>query len=317
MDQLGHENRPLLKRLRSCVMKPPVSFSREQPLVVTMPLFYSQPDEDIRRFLISKFEKIKANYPLALHLPASWPPVLKVEDLVRKSSGQFIYASTVIKIPRHRPTDRLDVIFGQKLPGKQVPFAELDALYWLIFSSAEDIEAVLEVFAFLLLPKRIGNGSYIPEFILGYQSLQIILADLHSVIFVPCPRNEFLTLRIFHASLGDFLLDESRSGNFFIDAPKAHARMAEICIQHTIPILKTGDKLKIDEQTRYLDQACKNLMTECSNAYPTEELLHQLNPFRFDQLLFLSSEYLGFGTNLWQVIMASLPGFIHWLQQQV
>ncbi|KAF8799377.1 hypothetical protein BYT27DRAFT_6862444 [Phlegmacium glaucopus] len=287
-----------------------------------------KPDEDIRLFLISKFEDIKAKHLLALHLPPSWPSVLEVEDLVQKSSGQFIYASTVMKFvesPRHRPTDRLDIIFGLKTAGKQVPFAELNALYQLIFLSAENIEAVLEVFAFRLLFRSVHDPwseseIYTPSIVenfLGYQhgELQIILADLHSVIFVPSPSlNSTLgkdQLRIFHASLGDFLLDRSRSGDFFIDASKAHARMAEICIQHVIPILEMGGTLEIDQ---HLDIAYKNLMMQCMNAYPTKELLHQLSSFRFDQYLFFASEYPTIGRQ-WYFIASRVPGFIRWLQQ--
>ncbi|KAF8799383.1 hypothetical protein BYT27DRAFT_7120929, partial [Phlegmacium glaucopus] len=217
-----------------------------------------QPDEDIRLFLMSKFKEIKAKHPLALRLPPSWPSALEVENLVRKSSGQFIYASTVIKFvgsPRHRPTHRLDIIFGLKTAGKQVPFAQLDALYRLIFLSAENIEAVLEVFAFRLLFRSLQDpwpGIFTPSFVenfLGYQSgdLQIILVDLHSVIFVPSlslnSDSEEDQLRIFHASLGDFLTsDRSCSGDLFIDASKVHARMAEICIQYVIPLLEMGGK---------------------------------------------------------------------------
>ncbi|KAF8799040.1 hypothetical protein BYT27DRAFT_7202813 [Phlegmacium glaucopus] len=290
-----------------------------------------QPDEDIRRFLISKFEEIKAKHLLALHLPPSWPSPLEVENLVRKSSGQFIYASTVIKFvesPRHRPTDRLDIIFGLKTLGKQVPFAELDALYRLIFLSAENIEAVLEVFAFRLLfpsrnnlhDERLGIFTpYVIENFLGYQpgELQIILADLHSAIFVPSPSLHSPwaepQLRIFHASLGDFLFDRSRSGDLFIDASKAHARMAEICIQHMIPIVEMGGKLKSDQT--HLNIACKHLMTQCMSAYPTKRLLHQLSSFIFDQYLSFASEYSN-SDKPWDVIANSLPGFIRWLQQQ-
>ncbi|KAF8810784.1 hypothetical protein BYT27DRAFT_7185563 [Phlegmacium glaucopus] len=285
------------------------------------------PGQDIRLFLISKFEEIKAKHVLALHLTPSWPSASEVENLVRKSSGQFIYASTAIKFvesPRHRPTDRLDIIFGLKTSGKQVPFAELDALYRLIFLSAENIEAVLEVFAFRLLFRSGLDdswlGMYTPcmiENFLGYQpgELQLILADLHSVIFVPSPslnRNSKDHLQIFHASLGDFLFDRSRSGDFFIDASKAHARIAEICIQHVKPILEMGDKFKINQQ-RHLDIAYENLMTQCTKAYPTKRLLHQLSSFRFDQHLFFASEYFSISKS-WAFMARSLPGFIRWLQ---
>jgi hypothetical protein len=74
-----------------------------------------EPDTDIRIFLTSKFDEIKQHHPLKHHLPASWPSDLDMDCLVQKASGQFIYASTVMKFVesrRHRPTERLKVIFG-------------------------------------------------------------------------------------------------------------------------------------------------------------------------------------------------------------
>jgi hypothetical protein len=70
------------------------------------------PDEDIRTFLVSKFQDIKKRHPSGASLPL-WPSENDIERLVQKSSGQFIYASTVIKFidsHRHWPPDRLDNI---------------------------------------------------------------------------------------------------------------------------------------------------------------------------------------------------------------
>ncbi|KAF8815005.1 hypothetical protein BYT27DRAFT_7238561 [Phlegmacium glaucopus] len=56
-----------------------------------------EPDADIKAFLLSRFEEIKDNHPLAVYIPKSWPSAEIINRLVRKSSGQFIYASTVMK----------------------------------------------------------------------------------------------------------------------------------------------------------------------------------------------------------------------------
>ena len=111
------------------------------------------PDEDIRTFLVSKFQDIKKRHPSGTSL-ASWPPADDIERLVHKSSGQFIYASTVIKFidsHRHWPPDRLDIIFGILPRGKTTSFAEMDALYSHILSAASDnIEKILDIFTVLL-----------------------------------------------------------------------------------------------------------------------------------------------------------------------
>ncbi|KDR71318.1 hypothetical protein GALMADRAFT_25087, partial [Galerina marginata CBS 339.88] len=91
-----------------------------------------RPNDDIRVFFREKFDNIKQNHPLKQFIPSSWPGVEVIKSLVEKSSGQFIYASTVIKYvisPRHRPPDRLNVILNLRSAGRDLPFAELDALY--------------------------------------------------------------------------------------------------------------------------------------------------------------------------------------------
>ena len=202
-----------------------------------------KPDDDIKIFLQSKFDDIKKNHPSKHFLPASWPSKSDVGCLVKKSSGQFIYASTVMKFvdsPRHRPTERLNMILGLQPTGKNMPFAALDELYMHIFLAVADIEAVLKVFEVLLLFPYLSSASIddVEIFLcLMPGELQIILSDLHSVVDVPSPqkqKNAFAIrhLRLFHASLGDFLLDKGRSGKLFIDAREAHAHMARYCMRH-------------------------------------------------------------------------------------
>ena len=90
------------------------------------------PDADIKLFLEANFDVIKRDHPLRHQLPGSWPSSLEIDHIVRKSSGQFIYASTVMKYvesSRHWPTDRLEIIFGIMSRGKDTPFADLDGLY--------------------------------------------------------------------------------------------------------------------------------------------------------------------------------------------
>jgi hypothetical protein len=111
-----------------------------------------RPDDDIRVFLQSTFDEIKRKHPSRAHLPTSWPSLEDIRRLVKKSSGQFIFASTVAKYVnshRHWPPDRLNIIFGKSKPGQETPFAELDSLYHLILSSVADAEKLQDV---LMLP---------------------------------------------------------------------------------------------------------------------------------------------------------------------
>ena len=193
------------------------------------------PNDDIRTFLHSKFQDITARHPSRAHLPRFWPSDEEVERLVRKSSGQFIYASTVIKFidsHRHWPPDRLDIIFGLSPCGKTMPFAEIDSLYLHILTSAPDnIETALEIFAVFLFLHH-WDLSITPRFIESFLSLRpgevfMVLSDLHSIISVPPVDEPDLPLRLFHASLVDFLTDHSRSGDtFFLNSGVCHRNIA-------------------------------------------------------------------------------------------
>ena len=69
-------------------------------------------------------------------------------------------------------------------------------------------------------------------FFLRRGEVDIILSDIHSLVSVPSSNDELGELRIFHASLPDFLLDRSRSGRFYIDKAEASAKLTRYCMIH-------------------------------------------------------------------------------------
>ena len=212
-----------------------------------------RPDVDIRVFLESTFDEITQNHPSRAHFPTSWPTSEDIGRLVRKSSGQFIFASTVTKYinsHRHWPPDRLKIIFGQSKPGEETPFAELDGLYHLILSSVADTEKLQDFLMFLVLqlfsqfgPCFQPTTTWIEKF-LFYRPGEIdtILTDLHSIIYVPPPGDESGELRFFHASLPDFLLDRSRSVDLFLDQGAAYAKLTRLAVKHINDIMESPMK---------------------------------------------------------------------------
>ena len=198
-----------------------------------------QPDDDIRVFLQSTFDEIKRKHPSSAHFPASWPASEDIGQLVRKSSGQFIFASTVAKYVnshRHWPPDRLKIIFGQSAPGQETPFTELDSLYRLILSSVADTEKLQDFLMFLVLQPLHASGApqttTLIEKFLFYRlgEIDMILTDLYSIIYVPPSGDR--DLRFFHASLPDFLLDRSRSMDLFLDQGAAYAKLTRLAVKH-------------------------------------------------------------------------------------
>jgi len=197
-----------------------------------------KPDRDIEVFLQSTFNEIKRKHPSGAHLPKNWPSLQDIRRLVEKSSGQFIFASTVAKYlhsHRHWPPDRLKIIFGQSNPRNETPFAELDGLYRLILLSV-DVAKLKDLLMFLLLQPFQGGliQTTLIEKFLFYRpgEMDMILTDLHSIISVPPPGDAFSDLRFVHASLPDFLLDQSRSLDLFFDQSPAYLKLTELAVKH-------------------------------------------------------------------------------------
>ena len=196
------------------------------------------PNEDIELFLTDKFQEIKSTHRLRAYIPPQWPLPDVLEQLVRKSSGQFIYASTVICYVasiRHKPVDRLDIILGIRPPQRDLPFSELDALYTHILSGVEDIERMLKILSVVFFcdhdyTKREWN--FRPPIIEKFLCLQpgdveLYLGDLNFLITIESEQK----IRVLHASLTDFFVDSTRSKMFWINRQARHTAFARRCLQ--------------------------------------------------------------------------------------
>ena len=262
-----------------------------------------KPDEDIRLFLADNFSQVKATHPMKRYLDYSWPSDDVLELLVKKSSGQFIYASTVVKYIssiRHQPVDRLNVILGIRPPRHvcEMPFGQLDALYTHIFTSVEDRETVLLILGFVLLsPFRFPdmNAEELEDFLLLNQgNIEMLLGDLSAVITVSC---DYPYIRILHASLRDFLLDAARSKEFYIDLSRIHTAFMHLCFQHIRQCMSTYfcskeaviylhliDLTSNDDGGRkHFIYAGQNLVWHCENTPPSahSQLQQEIRNFSF------------------------------------
>ena len=193
------------------------------------------PDNDIRIFLINSFKALKESHVLRSLLPATWPTTEDFDTLVRTSSGQFIYAATVVKFvksPRRRPDEQLKIIFGISGTDKHTPFAELDALYVHIFSTVEDRPRVLEIMSCIFFLARYLDMEDMEDLLFYSRGdIQLILCDLHSILDVPdVTKGGFLD--VFRASLEDFLMDPNCSGTLFLDEGLARARLTQCFVRH-------------------------------------------------------------------------------------
>jgi hypothetical protein len=215
------------------------------PVVLTLPLDNSdveQTSDDIRRFVVDKFSDIKETHLLKRHLPVDWPAVSIVEEIVAKSSGQFIFASVVINYlssPRANPATQLDIIRGIRLrePSSQNPFAHLDALYQHIFSQVEVLDKVFDIIGYVLSGGYHGIEHMERIFLLEVGEIDALFADLTAVIWCEPRTPSTARMKFLHASLPDFLSDRSRSERYHIDVDEYRTRLLCTFLERCPPTL--------------------------------------------------------------------------------
>ncbi|KAF5314499.1 hypothetical protein D9619_011957 [Psilocybe cf. subviscida] len=192
-----------------------------------------QSDMDIHRYFVSKSEGIRGDHPARSELPFEWPSHSDIDVLVKRASGQFIYASVVMKFiadhGRH-PDESLQTIIRSKASSNARPYEELDAIYAQVLSTIEpqNLEFVYALMGCLILDEY--------RYCFAKVAQNQGTAQIDSLFSIPAGTTASRTNRIYplitvgskggmkfsHASFPEYLLDRSRSKNFFLDMQKVH-----------------------------------------------------------------------------------------------
>ena len=201
----------------------------------------SSVDEDIRLYLLEKLtvvSKRRSDFDLS----DPWPCDEDLTTLTNKSSGLFIFASTLVRFigsEHHEPNERLQLIVTTSDSTVHEGRAGIDPLYTQIlvhaFSDVKDttvfanLRRVLGVVVLAFNPlSRVQIAG-----ILGVNTSLITrsLRHLHSVLFVP--NEDSKEIRVFHKSFPDFLQDRDRcfDPKFFIDSRVHHGDIALDCLE--------------------------------------------------------------------------------------
>lgn len=211
-----------------------ISMAFNQIYTSALPLYLDDrysPDTDIRLFVVDQFKQVKRTHPLAYQLHSTWPSVKDIENIVKKSSGQFIYASTIMHFISTSPASpqlSLDRVHSVAPISTRSPFSQLDAVYTYILSQADDQEALKDIIHTDLLIKATLRWRTNVDFYDRSPTLDRAIAMhkptlsadvLHSCLsyLMPIARFEHGQLCFYHAWLTDYFLDESRSGPYFVD----------------------------------------------------------------------------------------------------
>ncbi|KAJ3818290.1 hypothetical protein F5880DRAFT_1600569 [Lentinula raphanica] len=246
-------------------------------------------DEDIHKYLSDRFAEINTRRVLSTNSDAEqpWPTPRQLDELVYKASGQFIFASTVVKfvddnfsLPSERlrivlgsadseeQEDSLDPLIGSHEPeDTEQPFRELDRLYREILSVNPNTQLLLRILgAIVIFPEYEVPETDTIEHLLALKpgGVSAALSGMHSLLkYDPEVKIEFT-----HKSLTDFLLDPKRSGRFFVDRPIHHNFMARRCLKFMLDgQSRTRSKVSPTKDQEFSDEWSSAMYDDSPMAY--------------------------------------------------
>ncbi|KAF7372842.1 NACHT domain-containing protein [Mycena sanguinolenta] len=191
--------------------------------------------EDVRKYLHNEFSRIHREHCTMASVPSPWPSWSVLEDLVRKSSGHFIYAATIIKFiddKNYRPTQRLIVVQDGNNMASGLVFDALDHLYMTILGSTPR-QAELAPILCAIANFQLSLGHVERLFELEDGEGGLLLRGLHSLLEL----DNNGSIYFHHASFRDFLKNPSRSQNFCTDNLDQRMTVARCFLQQ----LASGD----------------------------------------------------------------------------
>ena len=181
------------------------------------------PGRDIRVFLQDGFAKICAENYILSHVEQPWPREGIIDLLVQRSSGQFIYAATVLKFVGAdfcSPTKQLALV----LKPDPMAFSDLDQLYTQILSFYPSAVNIVQVLGFIIAFDEMNDLPEVIEDILGMEEgeLKQVLRGLSSLMKDENGERfnkviSYVIPHFAHASFSDYLFDSSRSGPFHVN----------------------------------------------------------------------------------------------------
>ncbi|KAF5341779.1 hypothetical protein D9611_002107 [Ephemerocybe angulata] len=197
------------------------------------------PGADIRLFYEAKFSSIRRRF----NLSSKWPSVEELLELIANASGQFIYATTVIRFVEGPPPGAQDVapaIEGLLTPHQRLlriidlrtrvhspnvrPLEALDILYGSVVKTCQEPS---------LSMKWLGGILFLDAASLSARQLCLwmeqspgeevcALGPLSSLIYIPSdPHCNDLCYSFYHRSFVDFIEDKSRCLDLYVSAHQA------------------------------------------------------------------------------------------------
>ncbi|KAK0232616.1 hypothetical protein IW262DRAFT_5806 [Armillaria fumosa] len=179
-------------------------------------------DADIRTYLHAKLITMVPSSPISGDSTTemeTWPPEHLLDQLVQKSAGLFIFATTVCRFIES-PGDRVEQLLQIASVSESHNEGEygLDHLYRRTVTSAienlpdskvNDLRTVLGTIILLQHPMTLRNICLLLR--MTRSRVEGMLSRFHSVVIVPSDDRDFVCL--FHSSFRDFLTSNTRCSN--------------------------------------------------------------------------------------------------------
>ena len=284
---------------------------------------------DIRLYLTKKLTAI-AKERSGLKLPEAWPLDEDITMLVNKSSGLFIFASTVARFigsEYHEPGKRLRLIVSELDNTSCEGASGIDLLYSQVLRDAffgineesmfVDVNRILSAVVLALNP--LSRDGLVQLLNIESEVIHTSLRHLHSVILVP--EDGAKEIRVFHKSFPDFLQSSNRCQDpkFHIDHATGHGDLALNCLglvgklkanPCALPPFMMNDDIP-DRQRLLMDKLGSGLRYACE--YWSTHLL--FSPFgACNQLTASTSQFFDHSLFPWMEVMSlegRLEGVIH------
>jgi len=199
--------------------------------------------EDLKKHMRSGFDRIYERHSdLMFAVEKPWPSDEKLTVLAHRASGQFLYASTVLKFvdaDDEHPVHQLELI----LTRPSIAFSAVDELYTLILESNPRQEMLSSVLSSIVYEhSEYGVDIHSLEVISGIQAenISVVLRGLPAVIGVETPYKHEMPedfpwqhfmryyspeVSVHHQSFIEFLTDKERAGRFFVDKDIGYGEM--------------------------------------------------------------------------------------------
>jgi hypothetical protein len=251
------------------------------PLDLSMTEFDAH--HDIHTFLKDGFSDLyeeKSDYMGDVEPP--WPTPSDLELLVEKSEGLFIYASTLLKFVGDTNDGRLP---DEKLQEAMKGHNGLDDLYRQVLGDAPQHSTDLFrriLGALVVLRDRLPTNSL--ACLLRIDPARRILPVLRgcrSILMIPDDLD--MAINFFHASLQDFLMSGTLSGdNYFIDPVQHHLFILDDCIQIMMKEFSllsdgaAGDNIQ-QQSSQVLLYACRSWYHHMINVVEKDEGIWRIN----------------------------------------